>query len=70
MDDEMHLNASSGGIVTELLCYLISNKIVDYVTCVTTRTSENPPKLFITNDIDTIKNAGLRNIVLSCGIRL
>ena len=55
MDDEMHLNASSGGIVTELLCYLISNKIVDYVTCVTTRTSENPPKLVITNDIDTIK---------------
>ena len=55
MDEEMHLNASSGGIVTELLCYLVSNKIVDYVTCVTTRIGEKPPMQIITNDIDVIK---------------
>ncbi len=54
-DDEMHLNASSGGIVTELLCYLISNKIVDYVTCVTTRTGEQLPMQIVTNDIEIIK---------------
>lgn len=54
-NDEMHLNASSGGIVTELLCYLISNKIVDYVTCVTARTDEQLPMQVITNDIEIIK---------------
>lgn len=54
-NDEMHLNASSGRIVTELLCYLISNKIVDYVTCVTARTDEQLPMQVITNDIEIIK---------------
>lgn len=56
-DEEMHLNASSGGIATELLCYLISQKIVDYVTCVTQRTENSLPEQIITNDISTIKKA-------------
>lgn len=56
-DQEMHINASSGGIATELLCYLISHKIVDYVTCVTSRTDTQYPEQIITNDLNTIKQA-------------
>ena len=37
-DEEMRMNASSGGLTTELLCYLLDKKIVDYVTVVTNRT--------------------------------
>ena len=54
-DMEMHLNASSGGITTELLCYLIREKKVDYVTCVTNRTDDNPPQQILTNDIREIR---------------
>lgn len=54
-DDEMHLNAASGGIVTELLSYLIQNKIVDYVTCVTNRENFNHPQQILTNDISLIR---------------
>ena len=55
LDEEMHMNASSGGIATELLCYLIENKIVDYVTCVTNRTSTNLPEQILTNDVALIR---------------
>lgn len=55
LDEEMHLNASSGGIATELLCFLIENKIVDYVTCVTNRTLTNLPEQILTNDIAVIR---------------
>lgn len=54
---ELRLNAASGGITTELLCYLISKQHVDYVTCVTTRTYKNNPEQIITNDLNIIKKA-------------
>ena len=57
LDEEMHLNASSGGIMTELLCYLIEKKIVDYVTCVTNRTATASPEQILTNDIKTIRSS-------------
>lgn len=56
-ESEMRQNASSGGVMTELLCYLIENKIVDYVTCVTTRTLESPASQILTNDIKMIREA-------------
>ena len=56
-DDEMHINASSGGLATELLCYLISKKYVDYVTCVSNRTSEKLPEQILTNDINVIRGS-------------
>ena len=56
-DEEMHMNASSGGITTELLCYLINHKIVDYVTCVTNRTESNAPEQVLTNSIDVIRSS-------------
>ena len=57
LEEEMRLNASSGGIATELLCYLVENKIVDYVTCVTNRTNNHLPQQILTNDIEQIRNA-------------
>lgn len=57
MDEEMRMNASSGGLATELLCYLIENKIVDYVTCVTNRTSSIPSQQILTNDISKIRES-------------
>lgn len=56
-DSEMRLNASSGGVGTEFLCYLIKNKIVDYVTCVTNRTEKGNPAQILTNDIDVIRQS-------------
>lgn len=55
LDEEMRQNAASGGIATELLCYLIENKIVDYVTCVSNRTSRELPQQIVTNDINAIR---------------
>lgn len=57
LDEEMHLNASSGGILTELLCYLIEKKKVSYVTCVTNRTDMALPEQILTNDIKTIRSS-------------
>lgn len=57
MNDEMRINASSGGLTTELLCYLINNKYVDYVTCVTSRTSKHLPEQILTNDINVIQKS-------------
>ena len=55
LDRDMHLNAASGGVTTELLCYLIKHKIVDYVTCVTNRIADNAPRQILTNNIDEIR---------------
>ena len=51
---EHRKNCSSGGIATELLCYLVANKIVDYVTVVTNRSNLSNPRQILTNDINTI----------------
>lgn len=55
LDDEMRINASSGGVTTELLCYLIRNKIVDYVTCVSNRVNGEKPRQVLTNNIEQIR---------------
>ena len=57
LDQEMRMNASSGGVTTELLCYLIEKKIVDFVTCVTNRTADQMPMQILTNNLDVIRSA-------------
>ena len=51
----MRLNASSGGLTTELLCYLLDKKIVDYVTVVTNRMNGEFPKQILTNNTQVVR---------------
>jgi len=54
-DALLHHNSSSGGIVTELLCALLDEKIVDYVSVISGITSECRPHPIITADKNVIK---------------
>lgn len=57
LNPEMRLNASSGGITTELLCYLLEKGFVDYVTCVTNRTANDLPHQILTNDPKVVRQS-------------
>ena len=51
---ELREESSSGGVVTELLCYLVRNKVVDYVTVIRNRKKLDEPCVDVTNDLDVI----------------
>jgi coenzyme F420 hydrogenase subunit beta len=53
-NDETRYNSASGGVLTELLCFLIENSIVSYVTVVTNY-EEDVPKVILTNDTKVIR---------------
>ena len=58
MNPELRKNASSGGLLTELLCYLIDKKIVDRVSIISSfKSSDNKPKANLSNNIKEIMNA-------------
>jgi len=54
-DKETRMNSSSGGILTELLCALINNNIVEYVSLVTNYEKSNLPRIILTNNINEIR---------------
>lgn len=54
LDNDTRLDSASGGVLTELLCFLIENSIVSYVTVVTNH-KENVPKVILTNDTKIIR---------------
>jgi len=55
LDEEVRINAASGGLTTELLCYMLEKKIVDYVTVVTNRTKDALPRQILTNNPKVIR---------------
>jgi coenzyme F420 hydrogenase subunit beta len=54
-DEETRIHSSSGGIATELLCYMLDNHIVDYVTTISNRTRNSYPKVILTNDTSVVR---------------
>lgn len=65
-DSEVRRDSSSGGLCTELLTYLISEKIVDYVTYLTPLEKNEKPKIRLTDDIKNIRdNLGSKYLPVS-----
>jgi coenzyme F420 hydrogenase subunit beta len=56
LNDIIRHESASGGMLTEILCYMIEKKVVDYVTVVTNYENGEYPKVVLTNNIETIKN--------------
>ncbi|MGQ1946430.1 Coenzyme F420 hydrogenase/dehydrogenase, beta subunit C-terminal domain [Geofilum sp. OHC36d9] len=55
-DESIRLNSASGGVVTELLCFLLDQNIVDFVSVVSNRMKHDKPRCFFTNDSDVVRD--------------
>lgn len=68
-DNESRKNAASGGLVTEMLCYLLKEKRVDYCVVIPTVKNSLRVKPIITDDIAEVKNAsGSKYITVEYGV--
>ncbi len=54
-DNYLRLNASSGGMLTEFLKYLLNYNVVDYVNIITNKKNDSSPKPILTNNVKTIE---------------
>lgn len=55
-EESIRLDAASGGMVTELLCFLLDQKIVDFVSVVSNRTKHDTPRCFFTNSTAVVRD--------------
>lgn len=55
-DEQIRYGAASGGLTTELLCYLIESGKVDYCTVVDNIVSIDKIEAHVTNDVDVIRD--------------
>lgn len=55
-DKSIRLNSASGGVVTELLCFLLDQNIVDFVSVVSNRMKHDNPRCYFTNDSTVVRD--------------